>query len=68
MLEQINRADIGFFILSEIPCGITTKMRVKFGKNVCKNLQNVRENQQKCQQRRIFHKCLRKTSKSLQNW
>ena len=33
MLEQINRVDIGFFfILSEIPCGKTTKMRAKFGK------------------------------------
>jgi hypothetical protein len=30
MLEQINRVDIGFFfILSEIPCGKTTKMCAK---------------------------------------
>jgi hypothetical protein len=49
MLEQINRVDIGFFfILSEIPCGKTNKMRAKFGKNVCKNWQNVRKNQLKC--------------------
>jgi hypothetical protein len=49
MLEQIKRGDIGFFfILSEIPCRKTTKMRAKFGKNVCKNRQNVCENQQKC--------------------
>jgi hypothetical protein len=38
MLEQIKRGDIGFFfILSEIPCGKTTKMCAKFGKKCLKN-------------------------------